>query len=258
MRLRYLNSRSRYAILAAVLFVICISVLFSDSIEDLVTGSGGANSSGLVQAVTGVVTNLVITAINNTGYLGIFSLMLLEATSLPVPSEVILPFAGYLVSQGRLDFWVTVVLATSAGVFGALIDYYIGLFLGMRVISNYGSRLFISDEQMQNVQSLFQKHGGIIIFLSRLVPGIRTLSSFPAGSARMNLPKFVVYTALGCFIFDTALVYVGDYFGSNWGVVRSIGILEIGATVAVIVAAAFVFMRMRRKSLPQGNEADPV
>ncbi len=254
MRLRSLNSRSRYAIIAVALFAICMSVLFADSIEDMVTGGAGASSSGVLQAVTGVVTNLVITAINNTGYLGIFSLMFLEATSLPVPSEVVLPFAGYLVSQGRLDFWVSVILATSAGVMGGLIDYYIGLFLGMKVISNYGSRFFISDEQMQSVQSLFQKHGGVIIFLSRLVPGIRTLTSFPAGSARMNLPKFVVYTALGCLIFDAILVYVGDYLGTNWGVVRSIGVLEIGATVAVIVAAAFVFMRMRSKSLPQTKE----
>jgi membrane protein DedA with SNARE-associated domain len=258
MRFRYLNSRSRYAILAAVLFVVCISVLFSDSIEDMVTGGGSANSSGLAQAVTGAVTNSVITAINNTGYLGIFSLMLLEATSLPVPSEVVLPFAGYLVSQGRLDLWASVVLATSAGVIGALIDYYIGLFLGMKVISNYGSRFFISEEQMQSVQSLFQRRGSTIIFLSRLVPGIRTLASFPAGSARMNLPKFIVFTALGCFIFDAILVYVGDYFGSNWGVVRSIGVLEIGATIVVIIAAAFVFMRMGRKSLPQvkGTDSD--
>ena len=96
--------------------------------------------------------------------------MLLEATSVPVPSEVILPFAGYLVSIGRLGYWETVGLATLAGVIGALIDYYIGLFLGTKVISNYGSRFFIGDEQMMKVESLFQRHGGQIAFFSRLSP----------------------------------------------------------------------------------------
>lgn len=248
MRLRTLDSRSRYIILAAVLFVVSMSALFSDSIEDLVTGGDGVTSTGLVQSVTGTVTNIVITAINNTGYLGIFWLMLLEASSLPVPSEIVLPFAGYLVSLGRIDFWATVGLATSAGVIGALVDYYIGLFLGMKVLSNYGSRFFISEEQMRTVESLFQRHGGKIIFISRLIPGVRTLASFPAGSARMNLPKFALYTALGCFVFDALLIYLGDYLGLHWSVVRSIGILEIFATLAVVMAAGFLFMRMRRKS----------
>jgi membrane protein DedA with SNARE-associated domain len=246
MRLSPLNPRSRYAIIGAVVFIICISVLFSDSIEDLVTGGGSTASIGLVQTATGAVTNLVITAIDNTGYLGIFGLMLLEGTSLPIPSEVVLPFAGYLVSLGRIDFWVTVAVATSAGVIGALIDYYIGLFLGMKVISNYGSRFFISNEQMQRVQDLFQKHGSRIVFISRLIPGVRTLASFPAGSARMSLPKFTLYTTLGCLLFDVLLVYVGDYFGSHWNVVRSIGVLEIGATIAVLVTAALVYMRMQK------------
>ncbi|MDA4134043.1 MAG: DedA family protein [Thaumarchaeota archaeon] len=251
MRLRSLNSRSRYALVGAALFVVTISVLFSDSIEDLVTGANFGTSTGVVQNVTGALTSVVISAINGTGYLGIFGLMLLEATSLPVPSEVILPFAGYLVSIGRLGYWETVGLATLAGVIGALIDYYIGLFLGTKVISNYGSRFFIGREQMMKVESLFQRHGGQIAFFSRLVPGVRTLASFPAGSARMNLPRFTLYTALGCFVFDAVLVYAGDYFGAHWSVIRSIGILEIGVTVAVIVAAGWVFLRMQKRSQEQ-------
>src|ERR1017187_732361 len=125
MRLRSLNPRSRYAILGATVFLISLSIFFSDSIEDMMTGGVSTiTATGIVQTVTGAVTNLIINAINSTGYLGIFGLMLLEGTSLPIPSEVVLPFAGYLVSIGRLDFWVTVGLATLAGVIGALIDYY--------------------------------------------------------------------------------------------------------------------------------------
>jgi membrane protein DedA with SNARE-associated domain len=231
-----------------------MSVIFSDSIEDLATG--GSSSTGLISSVTGQVTNFVISAISSAGYFGVFGLMLLEATSLPVPSEVVLPFAGYLVSLGRLDFWVTVGLATAAGVIGGLIDYYIGLFFGTKVVSDYGSRFFISREQMQRIETLFQKQGPKIVFLSRLVPGVRTLASFPAGSARMNLPKFAFYTALGCFLFDTLLVYVGDYFGAHWSVVRSIGLLEIVATVAVIIVAAWVYLRMHKRSAPVPGDGD--
>jgi membrane protein DedA with SNARE-associated domain len=76
----------------------------------------------------------------------------------------------------------------------------------MKAVSNYGSRFFMSGEQMQKIQSLFQAHGGPIVFISRLIPGVRTLASFPAGSARMNVPKFVLFTTLGCFGFDALLV----------------------------------------------------
>lgn len=215
----------------------------------------GHLSGGTLSSVSGDVTSAVVSAISSAGYFGVFGLMFLEATSLPVPSEVVLPFAGYLVSTGELDFWVTVALAVAAGVLGGLVDYYIGLVVGMRVLSNYSSRFFVSKEQLQRMDALFAKHGSIVIFLSRLVPGIRTLASFPAGAARMNLPRFVLFTVLGCLVFDTALVYVGDYLGSNWDSIKAVGTLEIGATALVIILAAWVFLRMHRRSEKQVKAA---
>jgi len=228
-------------------FIVVVSILFSDSLEDMLTGAGGQVSVAGFHAISGAVTSLIIDAINTTGYFGIFGLMLLEGTSLPIPSEVILPFAGYLVSIGKLEFWLTVGLATSAGILGAFVDYYIGMFLGMRVISNYGSRFFISQEQMQKMESLFERHGGKIVFASRLIPGVRTLASFPAGAAGMNLPKFTLYTALGCFSFDAVLVYVGDYLGSHWSTIRVIGTLELAATAIVLITAIWLFLRFLRR-----------
>jgi len=241
--------------LLGAIFIISISILFSDSIEDMITGASGQVSVAGVGAITGAVTNAIVDSINATGYLGIFGLMLLEGTSLPIPSEVVLPFAGYLVSIGRLEFWLTVGLATLAGVIGALVDYYIGKYLGMRVISNYGSRFFISQEQMRKVELLFEKQGGKIVFASRLIPGLRTLASFPAGSAGMNLPKFTLYTALGCFGLDAVLVYVGDYLGVHWSTIRAIGILELVATVAVLIAAVWIFFRIQHKQSPEAPKA---
>jgi len=118
----------------------------------------------------------------------------------------------------------------------------------MRVVANYGSRFFISEDQLKRIEGLFAKHGSMIVLLSRLIPGIRTLSSFPAGAARMNLAKFIVFTAIGCFFFDTALVYAGDYLGAHWNAIRAIGTLEIVATLAVIGAGVWIFVRMHRGS----------
>jgi membrane protein DedA with SNARE-associated domain len=234
------------------ILVVSFSIVFADSIEDMITGSSGQISAGGLQAVEGSLTGAIVGAISATGYYGVFVLMLLEGTSVPVPSEVVLPFAGYLVSTGRLEFWLTVVIATAAGVLGGIIDYYIGKLLGMKAITNYGSKFFISPDQMRRIEVLFAKHGALIVFASRLIPGVRTLVSFPAGSAKMNLPKFVLFSAVGCFAFDAALVYVGDYLGAHWNAIRSLGTLELGATVIVLVAAVWLFFRMQRKQPSEG------
>jgi membrane protein DedA with SNARE-associated domain len=234
-------------VIGAAVFLVSVSILFSDSLEDMVTGATNQLSVGGVGSISGALTNAIAGTINSLGYFGVFGLMLLEATSLPVPSEVVLPFAGYLVSTGRLEFWLTVALATLAGVLGALIDYYIGRFLGTKTISNYGSRFFISAEQMKKVELLFEKHGARIVFASRLLPGVRTLISFPAGSARMDLAKFTFYTALGCFGFNALLVYAGDYLGSHWSAIRTIGVFELGATFVVLVSSVWLFLRIQRR-----------
>lgn len=248
MKLRSLSFRSRYVlVIGAAVFLISVSILFSDSVEDMVTGATSQISTASLGSVSGALTNAIVGTIDSLSYFGVFGLMLLEATSLPVPSEVVLPFAGYLVSIGRLEFWLTVALATSAGVLGALIDYYIGRFVGIKTVSNYGSRFFISQEQMKKVESLFERHGARIVFASRLIPGVRTLVSFPAGGAKMGLAKFTFYTALGCLGFNALLVYAGDYLGSHWNTIRAIGIFELAATVIVLLCSAWLFLRIQHR-----------
>jgi membrane protein DedA with SNARE-associated domain len=229
-------------------FAVMISIYsLSDPVQDFIAATTSQISTGGLSYITGAVTSAVVGDIASTGYAGIFGLMFLESTSLPIPSEVILPFAGYLVSSGSLNFWLVIGVATLAGVFGALVDYYIGLYLGIKVISDYGSRFFIGQDQVRRMNQLFEKHGGVIVLASRLIPGVRTLASFPAGAARMNVARFTVYTALGCFAFDSLLVYTGDYLGSHWSAIKVIGTVEIGATLAVLAMAAWVFLRMQRK-----------
>jgi membrane protein DedA with SNARE-associated domain len=247
LRIRSINFRFRYLIAIGAIFVVSISIILFDPLQDAITNAAGSFSISSLHNLSNSVTATVIATINATGYLGIFGLMLLEGVSLPVPSFVVLPFAGYLVSVGRLEFWTIVGIATLAGIIGSFVDYYIGMFLGMRAITNYGGRFFVSPEQMHKMELLFEKHGGKIVFLSRLIPGVRTLASFPAGSARMNLPKFTLYTTLGYVILNVVLVYIGDYLGAHWDAVRAGGIVEIGVTVVVLIAALWLFLRYRKQ-----------
>jgi membrane protein DedA with SNARE-associated domain len=184
----------------------------------------------------------------NWGYSGVFVLMVLESSSLPVPSEIVLPFSGYLVSIGRLNFWVTVLVATVAAMIGSLIDYYIGL-RGVEALAKRRilGRVLFSRDQLALASRWFDKYGTLIIFLSRLIPGIRTLISFPAGAAKMPMTKFLVFTLAGCLLWNSVLIYVGYYLGSNWTEVASFSHYIVLAVVAAFLALFVVYFVMRSR-----------
>lgn len=232
----------------AAAIVICVFVYISfEFLEDILIEGTPLTSGPLVSAIISFTGNVKDT-VSSWGYPGIFGLMLLESSSLPVPSEVILPFSGYLVSTGQLDFLETVAVATFAAILGSLIDYYIGL-KGIEALTRRKvlGRVLLSMDQLTFAGHWFSKYGSLAIFLGRLVPGIRTLISFPAGAAKMPLAKFLVYTTAGCVLWNSILIYVGYYLGQNWaevaGVSHYILIAVIVASVAVIVG----FLVRRRK-----------
>ena len=195
------------------------------------------------------ITHYITESVSSWGYPGFFALMLLESSSLPIPSEVILPFAGYLVSLGQLNFWWTVVVATAAGTVGSLIDYYIGWkgwnFLRHRSILG---RSIFSMGQFEVAVGWFSRHGSIVVFLSRLVPVIRTIVSFPAGAIKMPLVKFVAYTAAGCFMWNALLIYFGYFLGSKWAMVAGISHYLIIAVVALVTSLAGYLIWRKRKA----------
>ena len=199
------------------------------------------------------------TSLKNTvaswGYPGIFGLMVLEASSLPVPSEVVLPFSGYLVSTGQLNFWETVLVATTAAIIGSLIDYYIGL-KGVEALAKRRvlGRVLFSKDQLALASKWFDKYGAVIIFLARLIPGIRTLISFPAGAAKMSVPKFLVFTVAGCLLWNSILIYVGYYLGSNWIEVAGISHYIIIAVIAGFVTLVVVYLVMRSRRRKARNQ----
>jgi len=203
-------------------------------------------------------TQNVTAAVASWSYAGIFLLMLLESSSLPIPSEVILPFAGYLVSQGQLNLWITIFISTLAGIAGSLIDYYIGMKgTDLLVRQKTTDRLFFRKGRLDTVRNWFKKYGVAAVFLCRMIPGFRTLISFPAGAVKMPLHKFVEFTGAGCLVWNAILVCTGYYVGSNWREIAGLSSYLILASLFFIVLAFIIFtLRKRSSGRQDGNQAD--
>lgn len=190
------------------------------------------------------------------GYVGVFVLMLLESSSVPIPSEVILPFADYLVSMGQLNFWVTIVVATVAGVAGSLIDYYVGL-KGVHVLAQRRllGRVLLSMGQLEVAARWLNKYGILMVFLGRLIPGFRSIVSFPAGAVRMSMAKFVTFTIAGCLVWNSILIYVGFYLGSNWTEVAGVSRYLILGAIAAVLIIIVIYLIIRRKRMRANQTA---
>ena len=192
-------------------------------------------------------TNFIIQTISNSGYLGIFFLMIAESALIPIPSEVIMPFSGYLVSTGKFNS-IFVILAGSIGnLVGSLIAYFIGLRLGREFILKYGKYLLLKKSHLELTESYFKKYGNRATFVSRLLPAIRTYISLPAGIAKMNLKKFSVYTFAGSIIWNTMLTYVGIKLGEEWTNIKHYSNYIDAVVVAVVIIAIIVFVKRRTK-----------
>lgn len=167
-----------------------------------------------------ILVHYIISFIQATSYFGIFVLMFLESALIPIPSEVTMPFSGFLASTGELNFWLVVIVGTLANLAGSIAAYYIGYIIEetvlLKLIKKYGKFVLISETEYRHAEHWFQKYGDKVIFISRLLPGIRTVISLPAGVFRMDMKKFIVYTTIGCFLWSALLTYIGVYMGENW------------------------------------------
>lgn len=162
-----------------------------------------------------ILGSYIIQFIRATGYAGVFILMTLESALIPLPSEVTMPFAGSLVSSGVFSFWPLAIIGTLANLTGSLLAYGLG-YLGEGAVRKYGRYILLREKEFEHAQKLFNKYGEAITFVSRILPAIRTYISLPAGIAKMDLKKFIVYTALGSLIWSTFLTYLGVVLGANW------------------------------------------
>lgn len=155
-----------------------------------------------------------------SGYWGIFLMMTAESACIPIPSEVIMPFAGFLVVSGKLNFWLVVIAGTIGNLVGSWLAYWLGTGEGYNLLRKYGKYILISHHDLDKAHSWFEKRGEIMVFFSRLLPVVRTFISLPAGVARMNLKKFTFFTFLGSLLWAIGLTYLGTKMGENWNKIQ--------------------------------------
>jgi membrane protein DedA with SNARE-associated domain len=170
----------------------------------------------MIYEILAQISSFILAAISHLGYFGVFFLMALESACLTVPSEVIMPFSGYLVGVGQFSFWLVVIAGTLGNLLGSIVAYFIGYYGGRTLIEKYGKYILISTHDLDRAENWFAKYGNISIFFSRLLPIVRTYISFPAGTCKMPFGKFCFYTVLGCLPWSIFLTYVGIKLGENW------------------------------------------
>jgi membrane protein DedA with SNARE-associated domain len=191
------------------------------------------------------------------GYLGVLLAMAIESAMIPFPSELILPFAGFQVSDpskieplthGPWAFWIVVVVATLGNTIGSLIGYAIGAWGGRPFLERYGRYLLIRRHELEVAERFFDRWGSQTAFFSRLLPVVRTFISFPAGVARMPLGRFIAYSTAGAFLWSTALVWAGVQLGANWQQLReALAPFDLVIAVAVVVLlAVLLWLRLGR------------
>ncbi|WP_088188457.1 DedA family protein [Desulfosporosinus sp. FKA] len=188
----------------------------------------------------------VVSVISLFGYLGVFLAMAIESACIPLPSEIILPFTGYMVFLGRFTLWQATLAATLGNLFGALIAYYIGLWGGRPFIKKFGRYIFIRERELSNTEKLFERRGELTVFLGRLLPVVRTFISLPAGIARMNALKMAVYTVAGALPWCLLLIITGQKLGENWNTLKPL-FHRLDLIVALLILLLLGFWIIRKK-----------
>jgi membrane protein DedA with SNARE-associated domain len=169
-----------------------------------------------VARIIEILSGFIVATISTLGYPGVVLLMGIESACIPLPSEIIMPFSGYLVYTGRFDLWAVAIAGAVGCVLGSLVAYWVGMYGGRPVIEKYGRYVLISLHDLDLADKWFARRGEVIVFASRLLPVIRTFIAFPAGVAKMNLTRFVLYTFFGSLPWCLGLAYVGQKLGEQW------------------------------------------
>jgi membrane protein DedA with SNARE-associated domain len=193
------------------------------------------------------VSAYVLGAIDAFGYYGIFVGMTIESIGIPLPSEIILPYGGYLAYLGHLNFFAVVVVGTFACLVGSLCTYFIAFHGGNYLFERYGKYIGVTKRELNVANTWFDKYGEISVFASRMVPGVRAYSSIPAGIYRMDIKKFMIYTFAGSLPWNLGLTFAGFYLGAKWASISS-AYYNVAAAVLVMLTIVVAFLVLRKRS----------
>ena len=197
----------------------------------------------------------LLATILKLGYPGIFLLMAMESSVIPIPSEFVMPPAGYWAAEGKMNIVVAILCGTMGSLIGAYANYFAAHYLGRPLVLRYGKYVGITEHKFAKVEAFFHKHGEISTFIGRLLPVVRHLISIPAGLAGMHHWKFSLYTVLGAGIWCTVLAWIGYFIGENQALIlRYSHKAVIGVIIfSVVLVAVYVRRHRRRSAIDPGD-----
>ena len=198
----------------------------------------------------GELTNFAINLVSNLGYPGIVLAMAAENIFPPIPSEAIMPMAGYLTTTGRFNFWLTILTGVLGSLIGAIVLYYIGVWAGnfafRSFLDRYGRFFMTTSKDLEAAEKWFEKHGEKSVLFCRMIPIVRSIISIPAGFVKMPLKKFMTFTIIGTAVWTTFLTVVGVVLGENWEkigpVFKKFDLVVIGL---VMISVGYYFFKKR-------------
>jgi membrane protein DedA with SNARE-associated domain len=202
--------------------------------------------TGLLDHILALLAGFVVAAISSLGLLGIVLMMAIESACIPLPSEIIMPFAGYLVSLGEFNLYVAATAGAIGCNLGSAVAYAVGQYGGRPFVERWGGYVLITRRELDWAERFFARYGSAAVFIGRLLPVVRTFIALPAGVARMPLVKFHIYTFVGSWLWCLALAYVGMKLGQAWEsdpTLRSIMHRLDAVIVAAIVVAIAIYVR---------------
>ena len=175
-----------------------------------------AIAAEMTEKLFALVSSFIIATISSLGYAGVAMMMAIESACIPLPSEIIMPFSGYLVHTGRFDLQLVAIAGAIGCLLGSYIAYYVGASGGRWLLLHYGRWILIAPHEIELADRFFDRWGGPAVFISRLLPVVRTFIAFPAGVSRMRLLPFTIYTLAGSYLWCLALAYAGMQAGQHW------------------------------------------
>lgn len=202
-----------------------------------------------MMSIVEFVSVFVINLIGSLGYWGVFICMTLESACIPLPSEIIMTFSGFVVWQGNTNMTLLGITLVGAlgNLFGSLIAYFVGLKGGRPLLEKYGKYVLITHKNLETADKWFEKYGYEAVLISRVLPGIRTFISLPAGITHMNLKKFVAYTFLGSLPWCFVLAYLGTQLGPRWEIIsRYFHVLDIIVVIGIIGAIGYLIYKHKK------------
>ena len=179
------------------------------------------------------------------GYPGILILMAMESMIVPLPSELVMPFAGFLISEARFTFLGVLIASSLGSLFGSILSYYIGKHLGRPIIIRYGRYFLLNEQHLEITDRFFAKKGEKAVLISRFIPVVRHLISIPAGIARMNIKKFAAYTLIGAAIWNMFLAFLGFKLKNHWDLIHSFS-KELDILVIIILIIVIIYFAVKR------------